>query len=158
MANRIKTNEVVGLNSMLYFLENDRNFSFLFQRQPSERFIEQCIEQQYKRKFSEKEFITYYKGVLEDYNQRLNTRDEILRYGKTRDEVIKNLGTAILNSAQLLREYRKALEKKAGYEEEGKVKFRRNSRIRLNAINPVLRKLKLEEFDSKYLNLFGGMN
>lgn len=145
MKNRFPLSETQELGTyldpILHYLESNRNFSLLLLKHPSERFIEQCLEHAYRRKIPEKEFIPFYKCELDKYSHSLDVKDRLFRFGRTRTEIFENLGEVIAKTPELFDSYRKALLKKAGCDNE-----------------TTYARLKLEELDSKYFNLFGGRN
>lgn len=171
MANRLSVlDKDVGryIPCFLSYLQDERKFSLLVEKLPTERLVQQFLEKKYGRELTEDEFITYYKGYVEDYNNRQDIFEKMSRFGKTRAEILRNLGTEVIKSQELYNIYREFLKTKSG-EVKDKDKAESSRALRNPALEnrfnrgntqttTLYTQIKLEELDLLYLNILGLCN
>jgi hypothetical protein len=154
---------------ILKYLENDKTFSLLSEEKPKpENFYRMSLQHKLKRIPTEDDLHREGKKFVQGFDLRYELSDLLARFGETREEILGNLAREVMKSQKSINVYKEFLRRKLGEVENQdnteNLRVCRNPALegRFNRpetqTNSMYSRIKLEELDSLYLNIFGGNN
>jgi len=165
MENQLKdlTSELSeNLDLILSYTQDERLFSVIFEDIPTDsKIIDKYISRKYNVEEGTIEFLDILKPILEQFDKKYEVRDIVSKLGESREEVLVNLGRVVIKSEGLTEIYRGFLREKLGINKSSGISVRKSFGRRNLSVDPITsiyEKMKIQETDSKYLNIFGGNN